>query len=64
MQGFEIVVTASAGLNLIIVSLVVINSYRIGKITGSLKNGGYLKCPFFRGHIDDAVKGQHEDTKR
>ena len=35
---------------------IILANYRIGRIEGSMKNGGYLKCPFYRGEIDKSVK--------
>ena len=65
MDGIAIAVTASAGLNIFILGAVVLNSYRIGKIEGGLRNGGYARCPFYKGHINKEVKaGQHAKTNQ
>jgi len=64
MEGIDIIVTASAGLNLFILGAVIQNIHRVGKIEGSLKNGGYLRCPFYRGHINKEVGQQNENSKR
>lgn len=56
MQGLEVVVTASAGISVLILGAVILNSYRIGRIEGGMKNGGFTKCPFYRGHVNREVK--------
>ena len=63
MDGLEIVVTASAGLNVFILGAIILNSYRIGKIEGVLKNGGYTRCPFFKGHINKEIKAGQRNGK-
>ena len=55
MDSISLMITASAGLNLFILGAVILNSYRVGKIEGGMKNGGYVKCPFYKGHVEKEV---------
>lgn len=56
MDGIAIYLIATAGLNVFILGAVLVNTRRIGNIEGGLKNGGYTRCPFFKGHINKEVK--------
>ena len=50
MDGEVIGLLAS---NAVILTAVLLNTFRIGKMSN---NGGYLRCPFYRGHIENAKK--------
>ncbi len=56
MEGLEIVIAATAGINAITLGAVLINNYRVGKIEGILGNGVFKNCPFYKGHITEAVE--------
>ena len=51
MNGVETAFIVSSGFNLLVLGAILLNNYRIGKIEGVMKNGGYLKCPFYRGTV-------------
>ena len=54
------IIAIVAGINVITLGTVLLNSYRVGKLEGMFKNGGYLRCPFYKGHVNKEVKaGQH-----
>ena len=61
MDGISVIAAVSAGLNTIILGAVILQNYRIGKIEGTLNNGGYLRCPFYRGKVKADVNC---DTKK
>lgn len=67
MGGLEIAVSATAGLNIVILGTVLLNTHRIGKLEGSFRNhsnnGGFLKCPFYKGRVDKAVE-QAKETRQ
>jgi len=44
------VLIALAGSNTVILTAVVWNSIRVGRLQGRLDNGDYLRCPFYRGN--------------
>ena len=52
MNGEAIILLAMNG---VVLSAVIVNSFRIGKLSS---NGGYLKCPFYRGHIANENKSK------
>jgi len=63
MEGLEVLVATSTGLNIFILGSVILNSHRIGKLEGAAKNGGFSTCPFYRGHIDKEVKAWQHNGK-
>ena len=63
MNGLEVVVTASAGLNVFILGALILNSYRIGKIEGIMKNGNFHHCPFYRSHVNKEVRAGQQNGK-
>ena len=38
------------GLNGAILAGIIFNSIRVGRLEGRLRNGDYLRCPFYRGN--------------
>jgi len=56
MEGLEVLVSTSAGLNVLILGSVILNSHRIGKLEGAAKNGGFSTCPFYRKHVNNEVQ--------
>lgn len=59
MSGAEVIVGVSAGINVLTLSAIILNSYRIGKIEGALRNGDYLRCPFYRSKVSNRVRQQN-----
>ena len=55
MNVLEVIVTASAGLNVFILAMVMLNTYRIGKVKGGLENGWYVKCPFYKKRVQNVT---------
>ena len=72
MQGLEVVITASAGMNVLILGATLWSHYRIGRLEGAAKNGAFFDCPFYRKKLnntadcDTGIKGQQngKDIKR
>jgi len=58
MDEFAILTAVVSGANALILGGVALNNYRIGKLEGIIKNGngGYIKCPFYKGHVEAEVK--------
>ncbi len=51
---------ALVGLNGVILVTVLLNTYRIGRLSS---NGGYLKCPFYKGHVNkEATRGKDSSS--
>ena len=48
MNSIELI-SIVIGLNALILVGIIANSLRIGRLEGRLKNGDYLRCPFYRG---------------
>ena len=45
----------SGGINIAILAFVVSNTLRIGNLQGSMKNGDFVRCPFFKKRVNNAV---------
>ena len=64
MDGLEIIVTASAGMNVFILSSVLWSLYRIGRLEGAAKNGDFFSCPFFRKKVNGAAGCETENKRQ
>ena len=56
LDGYATFATLVVSSNALVLAGVILNNYRIGKIEGRLKNGGYITCPFYKGHVNNEVK--------
>ena len=68
MSSIELVQLIGSGtFYLFVIGSLIRGASRMGKVEGQLTrmNGNYIKCPFYKGHVDKEVKaGQHgKDTK-
>ena len=52
----EILITTILSLNVFILGATLLNNYRIGKIEGGLRNGSFIKCPFYKGQVRSDVE--------
>lgn len=46
----DVALYAVIGINLFILGVVFTINARVGKLEGRLKNGDFLRCPFYRGN--------------
>lgn len=63
MDGIVQIAIVVGSVNMVTLGAVILNNYRIGKLEGSLKNGGFTTCPFYKGHINKEVKAGQQNGK-
>ncbi len=62
-----ILALTSGGLNVVIIGAILWNTRKVSKLEGTLNNGAFLKCPFYKKKVDNAVScdnGKATDNER
>lgn len=60
----DTVTIALFGMNAVILASVLYNSYRVGKLEGRLKNGDFLRCPFYRARNKGCNDGEGRQSNK
>jgi hypothetical protein len=55
MTDAIVLTLVSGGLNVVILGAVFLNTRKVSKLEGTLNNGAFLKCPFYRKKVDNAA---------
>lgn len=61
----ELALSIIVGINTLTLVAVLTNTYRIGSLTGRMKNGDFVKCPYYKhsGNSSDCSDYDSEGVK-